>query len=106
MLGPECDEETVEVVHLGPLLRAHVDPPLADAAPPPGVSPPRQAQHLAGEHLEKCCSIWYTKYSFISITSHNLAGKQHSEAVLIKLVFRECSEVLLRGVEGAGQEVV
>ena len=40
------------------------------------------------------------------LTSHNLAGKQHSEAVLIKLVFRECSEVLLRGVEGAGQEVV
>ena len=107
MLGPECDEETVEVVHLGPLLRAHVDPPLADAAAPPGVSPPRQAQHLAGEHLEKCCSIYiYMNITSPLLTSHNLAGKQHSEAVLIKLVFRECSEVLLRGVEGAGQEVV
>ena len=64
--GLEGDEEAVEVVHLGGLSRANIDPVLTDAASLLSVTFPREAEDCARKHL---------------------AGEENSQAVLVKLVF-------------------
>ena len=76
--GLEGDEEAVEVVHLRVLRRPNIDPVLADASSLLIVTFPGEAEHFARKHF---------------------TGEEDGEAVLVKLIFGEGSEILLRGVE-------
>ena len=72
--GLEGDEEAVEVVHLRVLRRPNIDPVLADASSLLSVTFPGEAEHFSRKHL---------------------AGEEDGEAVLVKLIFGEGSEILL-----------